>query len=28
VDMASCGVPADLALVQNELVAQLQRWLA
>jgi len=28
VDMASCGVPADLALVQNELVAQLRRWLA
>jgi len=28
VDMAACGVQAELAQVQNELVAQLQRWLA
>lgn len=28
VDMAACGVQADLTLVQNELATQLQRWLA
>ncbi len=28
VDMASCGVQAELVQVQNELAAQLQRWLA
>ena len=28
VDMASCGVQADVAQVQSVLAAQLQRWLA